>query len=116
MTTDQERIQSFVASEISLLTSLRQPGPWLIHETATRFDAYLERAAISYVEERALTEAVAAVLGPLNPATPFVVAGLKQVLDANTPYLLRFAREHQQEVTIVGVGALVFLAWRSASS
>lgn len=116
MTTNQQRVQSFVVSEIAPWAGVRQPGPWLTQETATRFEAYLERAAISYIEQRALTEAVAVVLGSLNPSTPFVVIGLKQVLDANTPYLMRFAREHQQEVTIVGFCALLFLAWQFASS
>lgn len=60
------------------------------------------------VEQRALTEALAGVPGPANPATPFVVAGLKQALDAKTPFLMRFAREHQQEVRI-GVCALLFV-------
>jgi hypothetical protein len=116
VTPNQQRIQSFVNSEIAPWTGLYQPGPWLTRETATRFEAYLERAAISYVEQRALTEAVVAVLGPANPATPFVVAGLKQVLDAETPYLVRLAREHQQEVAFLGVCALLFVGGHFAKN
>ena len=91
-----------------------QPGPRLTQETASRLESFLERVAVSYLEEVALTEAVDAVLGPGNPATPFIGAGLEQVLDARSPYLLRFAGDHEQKfaiaIAIVGVFALVLMA------
>lgn len=112
MNASQQQIEAFVLSEIAPWTGLRQPGPWLTQETANRFERYLEHAAISYVQQRALTEVVAAVLGPANPAIPFVVAGLRQILDAETPHLIRVAYEHETEVQAICVFAILYLAWR----
>ena len=117
MGTSQQQVQSFVSREFPPWMVQMQPGPWLSREAASRFESYLERIAVSYLEEAALTEAVDAVLGPGNPATPFIVVGLKQVLDARTPCLRRFAVDHKQELAIVGILglAVLILAWPSNS-
>jgi hypothetical protein len=108
MNSNQQRLQAFVINQIAPWIDAYGSGPLLTQETARRFEAYLQHEAISYVEQQALMEVVATVLGAGNPATPFVVAGLKQVLDANTPYLIRLVREHQPEATFIGVCVLVF--------
>jgi len=113
MTTNQEQVQLFVAREIASLIWPYQAGPWLTQETAARFQTSAERAAITYLEERALTEAVASVVGTSNPATPFIVAGLKQVLDAETPAAIRFLRTHP-EAGVVGAGVLLLVWWKFA--
>lgn len=111
MTTNQQHITSFVSREIVPWVNTYQPGPWLTQHTVARFQAYVEREAVSYIEDRALAEAVTSVLGAGNPAAPFIVAGLKEVLDAQTPALVRFAREHP-EVGWAGVCMLVLFWWR----
>ena len=93
MTGDQQQIQAFVRREVALLARVAS-GPWLTQQTATQFRASAEHAAVSYMEERALTEAVAPVVGPANPALPFIVAGLQQVLDQETPQMVRLAHRH----------------------
>jgi hypothetical protein len=113
MSSNQKQIQLFVAREIASLTWPYQPGPWLTEETAARFQTSAERAAVTYLEERALTAAVASVVGAANPATPFIVAGLKQILDAETPAAIRFLRTHP-EAGVLGAGVLFLVWWKFA--
>jgi hypothetical protein len=113
MKTNHQQIQSFVYRDIAPWIAIYPAGPWLTQETAARFQTFVEREAVAYVEERALTEAVASALGLGNPATPFVVMGLKQVLDAETPVAIRFAREHP-EVGLAGACVFLILLWKFA--
>lgn len=112
MTKNQQTIQSFVGREISPWLALYTGGPWITQETAARFQQSVERAAVAYVEERALTEAVATVLGASNPAVPFVVLGIKQVLDAETPRVVQLGYQHPEVLGFAVVCAVVFLLWR----
>jgi hypothetical protein len=63
------------------------------------------------VEERALTFAVASVLGDGNPAVPFVVLGITQVLDAETPRMVQLAHRYP-EAAVAGAFLFLFLLWR----
>ena len=94
MTPKQNLIQSFVQREIVTAVSPFGNGSWVADQTASRFRSAAERAAIGYVEDQAIREAVAAVLGVENPAVPFVALGIKQVVDEETPAIVRFANQH----------------------
>lgn len=102
-------IQLFVQREIAPWLELRNPGDWLTSETAQRFRAFIKQETVSYLEQRLLTAAVAPVLGVDNPATPFVVDGLKIVLDEETPAATRFAHNHQQQIQVAGAIAVACL-------
>lgn len=109
MNANQQMLQLFVQREIAPWLESRTPGAWVTSETAQRFRAFIEQETVSYLEQRLLTAAVASVLGVDNPATPFVVDGLKLVLDEETPAAIRFAHDHQQQIAIAGAIAVVCL-------
>src|SRR6266581_2599382 len=58
-----------------------------------------------------MTPAVVDVLGASNPAGPFLVAGIKIVLDEQTPAIRRFAHDHA-DLTAGGALVAVIGSWR----
>jgi hypothetical protein len=110
VTRNQQNIQAFVSRDVVPWLSLYAGGESLTQQTAVQFRSSIERGAIAYVEERALTVAVASVLGEGNPAVPFVVLGIKQVLDAETPRAVQLAHQYP-EAAVASAFLLLFLLW-----
>lgn len=108
---NQQHIQMFVRRDVVPWLGPYAGGEWLTQQTAVRFRSSIEREAIAYVEERALTAAVVSVLGYGNPAVPFVVVGIKQVLDAETPRAVQLAHQYP-EAAVAGAFLILSLLWR----
>jgi hypothetical protein len=95
-----------------MLLRHRHSGPWLSEATTRAFEQSVEREAVGYMEQAALTAAVESVLGAGNPAVPFVVEGLQLVIAADTPAAERFVRDHPRATwLVVGAVALTALLW-----
>lgn len=111
MTTKQQSIEAFVRRDVAPWLGLYAGGEWLKQQTAVQFRSSIEREAIAYIEERALSAAVASALGEGNPAVPFVVLGIKEVLDAETPRAVQLAYEYP-EAAVAGAFFILYVLWR----